>query len=77
MRQTGGTVSRLEQDIAFFRILFLVALENLAGFFEGPGTGIKREVAELGHRTAFHLKRGRKRAGTYARAPLPSTHAVM
>ncbi len=56
MGQPRGAIAGLEQDIALFRVLFLIAFQHAAGLFKGPGLGFHRGVTQGGHLGSPFLK---------------------
>jgi len=49
VRQTGGTIAGLEQDITLVRSLAVQALEKIARLGEGPRPRRRRQLAFAGH----------------------------
>ena len=49
MGQTRGTIAGLEEHVALFRVLLLIAFQHAAGLFKGPSLGFHRGVTQSGH----------------------------
>ena len=48
MRQTRRTITGFKKDIALFRRLLFIPLDQLAGFLKGPDVAVKCGISKIG-----------------------------